>query len=430
MTTTSKHVIVVSVDAMITSDIAEFAKRPNMKRLLEHSARIDGAHCIYPTYTYPCHTSIMTGCYPDKHGIYHNDLFDLKSSYAQWFWYAKDIRRPTMVDIAKAAGLSTASVVFPVQGAGAADYLIAEIWAPKQADDPTEVFRGANSQAAEPIFEKHKHMLNWLKTPEFDLFASACACDIISERRPNLLFVHFSYLDHQRHRCGAETEHVLHAIDFIDERIGELMDAVEGADIKDDTDFIILGDHGQINVETVFHINRLLIDRGLITLDGQGTVKDWRMFVHSASFYGHVYTKDMDMDEARLVLTELRELYPQYIERVMDTFEAKEIYHLDGPFDFVLEAQTHVIFGQELTGPLTDTPKPGNYKFSVSTHGYAPEKGPNPPFILCGPDANAGAVVPQARLIDEAPTIMALFGLAMPEDIDGKPVLELIRKRS
>lgn len=423
-----KHVIVISVDAMITSDIREFEKRDNMKALLRKSSRVDEMHCVYPTYTYPCHTSIMTGCYPDKHGIYHNDLFDLNSDSVRWFWYSKDIKRQTMIDVAKRVGLTTASIAFPVQGGSIADYLIAEIWAPKKEDDPTSIFKKANSPSVEHIFERNKHMLNWMKTPEFDLFASKCACDIIKEFTPNLLFVHFSYLDHQRHRCGFETEKNLHAIDFIDERIGEIRQAVEQSGISDCTDYVILGDHGQINVDTIFHINKLLVDTGYITLDEDGAIKDWKIFVHSASFSGHVYTKDIDKIEAKRVLCSLMERYPEYIERIMNTFEAKEIYHLDGPFDFVLEARTHVVFGQNLEGSLLDKPEPGNYKFSLSTHGYAPEKGPNPPFIISGSDAKDGVILNQARLVDEAPTIMSLFGLNMPCDIDGKAITELLAR--
>lgn len=415
-----KHVIVISIDAMITSDIAEAEKREHLGTLIKNSSRVDEMHCIYPTYTYPCHTSIMTGCYPDKHGIYHNDIFDIDAKAPVWFWYADSIRRKTMLDVAHENGLVTASVVFPVQGASVADYNIAEIWAPGQDDDPTEVFMSANSPKADHIFEKHKHMLNWLKTPEFDLFASACAADIIKEARPNLMFIHFSYLDHQRHNCGADTQRVLHAIDFIDERVAEVMAAVEEAGIRDTTDFILLGDHGQIDVESIFHINKLLAEKGYINLDEDGCIKDYRIIVHSASFSGHVYTKDISLTEAEKVLKDIREEYPGYIERVMDSLEAEEIYHLKGPFDFVLEGQTHVVFGQGVTGPLVEKPEPGYYKFSLSTHGYAPEKGPNPPFIISGPDANKGMHLHKARLVDEAPTIMSIFSLSMPDDIDGR----------
>lgn len=422
-----KHVIVISVDAMRTSDIEAFKKKKNMGRLLEHSSLIEGCHCIYPTYTYPCHTSIMTGCYPNKHGIYHNDKFEINCKSAKWFWYANEIKCKTMIDVAHENGLKTASVLFPCQGGSKCDYLISEIWPEKAEDDPTPICDSVNSPSVKHIYEKHKHLLDWMRTPAFDLFGSACAVDIIKEFKPDLMFIHFSYVDHQRHRCGAETEKILHAIDFVDERIGEVIKATEDAGIFDDTDFIILGDHAQINVDTVFNINKILVDKGYITLAEDGSVKDWKIYVHSASFSAQVYTQNVSLEEARGVLDDIREEYPEYMERVMNTFEANEIYHLDGPFDFVLEAQTHVIFGQGLSGDLLNKPEPGNYKFSHSTHGYAPEKGPNPPFIISGPSAKEGAVVKEARLVDEAPTVMSLFGLKMPDDIDGKVISEIIK---
>ena len=420
------HVIVISVDAMINSDIAEFMKRRNMSQLLKKASISEEMLAIYPTYTYPCHTTIMTGCYPDKHGIYHNDIFDPRSDYDRWFWYSKDIKCPTLIDIAHEAGLVTGCVTFPVQGSSKADYLIAEIWAPNKDDDPTEVFRMANSEKAEHIFEKNKHLLNWMKTPEFDYFASACACDIIKEAKPNLLFVHFSYLDHQRHRCGVSTDKVLHAIDFIDDRIGEIMEALKDAGIADNTDFVILGDHGHMDVHVVFNINKLLAEKGYINIDENGKVLDYRIMVHSTSFSGHVYLKGISVKEARGVLEELMEKYPMYIERVMTKEEVREIYHLDGPFSLVLEAQRHVVFGAGLSGVLLEKPEPGNYKFSVSSHGYAPEKSFSPPFIISGPDASR-AVIESARLVDEAPTIAALFGLSMPVGIDGHVLSEMIR---
>ncbi len=422
----SDHVIVISVDAMINSDIAEFRKRRNMSQLLKRASIAEEMLAIYPTYTYPCHTTIMTGCYPDKHGIYHNDVFDPHSDYDKWFWYAKDIKCKTLIDAAHEAGLVTGCVTFPVQGASKADYLIAEIWAPNKDDDPTEVFRGADSEKAGHIFEKNKHLLNWMKTPEFDYFASACACDIIREAKPDLLFVHFSYLDHQRHRCGVSTDKVLHAIDFIDDRIGEIMEALKEAGIEENTDFVILGDHGHMDVHAVFNINKLLAERGYITVSDNGKVLDYRIMVHSTSFSGHVYLNGVSVKEARYVLESLMEEYPEYIERVMTKADVKEIYHLDGPFSLVLEAQRHVVFGAGLTGDLVEKPEPGNYKFSISSHGYAPEKSFSPPFIISGPAASC-SVIGEARLVDEAPTIAALAGFSMPDGIDGRVLTELIR---
>jgi hypothetical protein len=58
-------------------------------------------------------------------------------------------------------------------------------------------------------------------------------------------------------------------------------------------------------------------------------------------------------------------------------------------------------------------------KNPATTHGHAPEKGPKPPFIVCGRAAKPGVRIPRAELIDEAPTILSIFDIPMP-GADGK----------
>lgn len=419
--------IVISIDAMLSDDIKEFEKLPNAAKLFSgKKALAEKIHCIYPTYTYPCHTSIMTGCYPDKHGIYHNDVFNPFSDKDEWFWFSSAIKRPTMIDAAKAAGLSTAVITWPVMGGCNADYLIAEIWADSENDDPEPVFDMADSRSVKHIFNKNRHLLNWMKTPGLDYFAAASAADIIAEYKPDITFVHLSYLDHQRHNNGPETEKNIKAIEFIDERLGEIIGATEAAGIYNDTTFFILGDHGHMSVDRIFNINKALADRDLITLDRNGKVIDWKLFVHSASFSGHVYSNGISEDDAIAVLEEIQREYPGNIERIMTKFEAEELYHLSGPFSIVLEAENNVIFGKELRGNIISAPERGCYKFSDSSHGFAPEKGPNPPFIVTGKMAKDGAFIKHARLVDEAPTILSIFGLAL-DGIDGKK-LDLIEE--
>lgn len=40
-------------------------------------AEVEGVYSAYPASTYPAHTTLMTGCYPGKHGVFAN--FQLKT---------------------------------------------------------------------------------------------------------------------------------------------------------------------------------------------------------------------------------------------------------------------------------------------------------------------------------------------------------------
>jgi predicted AlkP superfamily pyrophosphatase or phosphodiesterase len=417
-------VIVVSIDSLITGDIEVLKTLPNSGGLLKRHSVAADVRCSYPTLTYPCHTTILTGCHPDRHGIIHNEVFQINPDTPEWNWHAAAIQEPTLLDSAKSHGLSTASISWPVTGSAAVDYLIAELWAPSPESDPSPFFERANSEAAAHIFNRNKHLLDWMRTPGFDYFTEACTRDIIEEFRPDITLTHFSYLDHQRHQHGVSTEKNRAALAFIDERLGGLLRSCEKAGIADDTTIILLGDHGQIDVREQFNINRVLRDKGYITIGADDRITEYKIFCQSAAFSGHIYTRDISMEAAYWVLTDIRDEYPRYIERVLTAAEAQKEYHLSGPFSFILESQTGVLFGDRFGTSVIEDPKKSGNAFVTAAHGHSPWKGPKPPFIICGKKAKTGCTISGARLIDEAPTILDIFGIPMNGDGQVLPLLE------
>lgn len=367
-----RKVVVISVDALVSSDLQHLKTLSRSRPLFEHCLTVENVRCVYPTYTYPCHASIMTGCYPDKHGIYHNQPFNEQMDKSEWFWYARDIKVPTMIDVARANGLRTACIAWPVMGGAPADYLIAEIWARTIDDDARPVFQKVDSPLAGKIFDRNRDKLLWMKTPQFDDFAASCAADIIGEDFPDLLFVHLSYLDHQKHVNGPETSKNLIALSFIDEKIGQITDAVRKTGKYGDTIFFIFGDHGHMAIEHKFNINRILMEKGLIHVNPDGLISDWKMMVVSATFSGQVYLNNFTREEASAELDLIAGDYPQYIEALWTREEVKEKYHLDGPFEFVMEARAGVAFDSCLENPVESEPGASE----KSAHGFSPEKVP------------------------------------------------------
>ena len=339
----NKKTLVISIDALISDDIPLLETLPNLGPIVKGAAQVRDIECIYPTLTYPCHVSIMTGCYPNKHGIVHNERLQVNVPKPQWNWWYKDIRVKTMLDYAKAAGLSTATVTWPVMAGSAADYNIAEIWAPTINDDPTDICTQANSPAVAEIFEHNKSRLKWMLTPEFDNYAEHCGAEIIETFQPDLMFIHFSYVDHQRHQNGVKGEKVNEALRFVDDKIGTLIAALNRQNLLDKTNIVILGDHGQINVSHLFNLNKLFYDRGLIDVDEQGKITGWRMYAQSCAFSAHIHLGPaMDRNEAAAILKEIQQTYPQEIEKVWTAEEALTQWHMKGDFEFVVETVTSV----------------------------------------------------------------------------------------
>lgn len=419
--------LVVSIDALITADIPRLRALPHIGKLMARASWAEDILCVYPTLTYPCHATIATGCYPDRHGIENNEVVQPRAVRPDWHWMRRDIRVPTLVDLAREQGLSTATVTWPVMGDSGADYNIAEVWAPREEDDPTPWFREANSAGATEIFEANKHMLRWMKTPQMDEFAAKCAADIIRTHRPDFMMLHLSYVDHQRHKLGVRSEELSRAFAFVDEQLGLVFAALEETGGVENTNVVLLGDHGQLYCDEMFHINTLFRDLGWLTAEN-GVVTDYKVYASQCGLSAHIYLKEgMDAGAVYAALLEQQKKYPRYLERIFTKEEAASL-RLTGKFDFVIEAGDRVTFGRIpdadcLASPVEEMKE---YKMAVSNHGHLPWKGDKPPFILSGPDVRSGVVLQGARLVDEAPTIARLFG-AQPTHMDGAPLHAVLR---
>ncbi len=56
---------------------------------------------MFPSVTYPSHTTLITGCRPSQHGILANVVFTPPTEKApaeKWYWDYKDIRVSTLLD--------------------------------------------------------------------------------------------------------------------------------------------------------------------------------------------------------------------------------------------------------------------------------------------------------------------------------------------
>ena len=67
-----------------------------------------------------------------------------------------------------------------------------------------------------------------------------------------------------------------------------------------------------------------------------------------------------------------------------------------------------------------------DFRYGHATHGYLPEKGPQPTFMAVGPSFRENVWLDSAAMIDEAPTFAALLGVPLPA-ADGKILQELLR---
>jgi predicted AlkP superfamily pyrophosphatase or phosphodiesterase len=105
-------VLLISIDGLRPDCVLkadEYGLRiPNLRRMISAGAYATAVHGVLPTVTYPSHTTLVTGVSPARHGIYANTTFDPANlNYGGWYWYAEDIKVPTLWDAAGARARRT-----------------------------------------------------------------------------------------------------------------------------------------------------------------------------------------------------------------------------------------------------------------------------------------------------------------------------------
>ncbi len=282
----TKKVIVISIDGLRGTTLASLSTRnlqtPNLNEFANAGALSDGLLGVYPTVTYPSHTTLVTGVTPDQHGILGNLMFDPEHELdAAWYWYAQQIQRPTLYTIAKDKGLTTASVFWPVTVAARIDYNFPEYREP-DTEESLLLYGGLCTQGLFAAYEKATHPL---KAEHIDDDARASMANyLIATYQPDLLFIHFADVDHQEHLHGPDSTESLKSVENVDRLIGLIRQQVKTSEPNAQVDFIIVSDHGFRPVEKQFSPNAVLTSLGL-----EGTKEHpekWRVsaFDNGASF--------------------------------------------------------------------------------------------------------------------------------------------------
>lgn len=417
------RLIVLSIDSLFDEDINFLKDLPNFGEILRHAAYVQGGmRSIYPSLTYPAHASLITGAYPERHGITNNEKTCETGLSREWYWYRQDVRSQTLLDAAHGAGLTTACLGWPCISADpAVDWLIPEIW-PLPGENLEEVLRRSASPSVlgcGNILERRLPTYAKLGRVFVDQAITGYACDIIQNCRPDLLMIHLAYLDHTRHGNGLHASAVEAALIAHDGWLGQILLAVKDAGIAKETNIAIISDHGHLPVRQYFNPNILLVQSGLIQLDENGSPSSWDAICLPSGLSCQVVLHKSAGQAARNklcdLLRDMRCTEEYGVESIFTKDELEREYHLSGEFDYMLEGCRATAFGGKFTGRVIEAAEDDPRKFFPKAgHGHLPHKGPQPIFFMAGPSVREGAVTERKRIVDEAPTFAKILGVEMP----------------
>ncbi|MFI8575690.1 alkaline phosphatase family protein [Rossellomorea aquimaris] len=429
MTRLTDYLIVISFDCLSALDYPILKGLPHFQELLAQGSFCKNVETIYPSVTYPCHATIVTGKLPNRHGVVNNTLIQPGRVSPDWYWHRRHIKSTTLYDEAKKADMTTAALLWPVTAKADIDYNMPETFAnrPWHNQILVSLFNGS------PLYQLHMnrlfgHIRKGLNQPELDDFVLESTVETI-KKKPNLLLVHFTDLDTQRHYHGFSSEEAHAAIRRHDARLGRIIKALKDNGIYEESTVISLGDHSALDESQAIQLNVLLKENGLITVNDHGKVIDWKAYCKGCDGSAYVYVKDSEAKQVVQTLLEQLQIDPSNgIEEVLTGEEAGR-KGADEYCTFMLEARIGFYFKDTLIGSYIHTITPEDVKekrYTYGSHGYSPEKEDySTIFMASGKGIRSNIEIPFMHLVDEGPTLARLLGLSLGAT-DGKVIGELL----
>ena len=252
----------ISLDAVARPDADRLLRLPALSALKENGVFCGNVKTVYPTLTYPIHTSLLTGCSPARHGIGHNQPFqpDTAPDMRAWYWSVKDIRVKTLHQAAREKGLRCASILWPVSGKNRAVGRNFPEVLPLPGENPVvKMLRYAS-----PLWVLRMELLYGktrpsIQQPHLDDYATLLCEKLYQSRRPpDVLTVHLVDCDAMRHRYGVDSPEAHAAMERLDERVGRIVEAARQAPGGSDTLFCVVSDHGQQDAPRGILLDQLL----------------------------------------------------------------------------------------------------------------------------------------------------------------------------
>lgn len=417
---TQKYLIVISYDAFSRDDWQLASSLPNLSELIKHGSYSNQLTSIYPSLTYAVHATMVTGMYPDKHKVFHNNPYQpfVEEKQQHWFWYRKDIKAPTIYDEIKKYGMKSAGILWPTTGKASIHYNIPEIRAIGRENQALKILKNGSSIYSLLMELKFGKYRKGISQPYLDDFSTMCAVDTIKTKKPNLMLLHLIDLDDAKHEAGIDSEEVKVAVVRMDKRIGYLVQATKDAGIYEQTTFLVIGDHSQMNVRYKVRLNKLLQDNGLI-YEENGVLK-WRAYIQGGGGSAYLHIKPGDIEAERIALELLNHalVEAEYGIEAIYSKEDLKAYHVAEDFSYMIEAKQGYCFDDRLDALVVQDLKEKNQRYA--THGYAPDK---PRYlsnvIISGAGIKSNYDIGSARMIDIAPTMAKILEIDFPE-CDGR----------
>jgi predicted AlkP superfamily pyrophosphatase or phosphodiesterase len=407
----NRTVVVISLDGFPAYALKDpHLPVPTLRRLMEQGAYAESMLPINPTVTWPNHTAMVTGMNAAEHHVLFNGLLvesgpNHLPKIEPWRPKEEMVHGRTVYDLAHDAGMTTAQVDWvAIYNAKTIDWQFAE------KPDPSGTIE-RELVAAGTLTEEQLRSFEDADSAWQDEIWTDAAVEILEKHAPNLLLVHLLNLDNTNHEYGPMSGASFTAMAFLDDRVKQILNAINKSGRAAQTSVIIVSDHGFRPIRSVIRPNVLLHEKGLT--NGPDSAPPSAAWVIPDGGVAMVYVTDPAKRET--VLPQLRTLL-QGLEGVEKVYGGDEFGTLGLPRknesnqapDLLLSAKESYSFGNGMTGDLISRVE------NKGAHGYLnSDPSMQAIFIAWGAGIKKDTRLGKIDNVDVAPTIAWLLGLEM-----------------
>jgi predicted AlkP superfamily pyrophosphatase or phosphodiesterase len=369
--------ILISIDGY-RADYFARGLSPTLAALAADGVHAQSMRSAFPTLTFPNHYTIVTGLYPDHHGIVNNRFID--PATGEKFIY----NDPTTTADPKWWGGEPLWVSAQRQGKHAATMF----WpGTNVAIDGVRPERWAAFDGNMTPHERVAHALEWLDLPP--------------AQRPDFLTLYFEQVDHAGHDHGPDAPEVNAALGDVDRALGELIDGLKQRHLFDAANIAIVSDHGLTSTSP----DRVLVLDDIIDI-GDADVINTGILAGLAAKPGH----EAQVEQALLAPHEHMQCWKK------QDVPARLHYGTNPRIPPLL----CLADDGWLIGTREAMSRP-NHHISLGEHGYDNDD-PNMRalFIAHGPAFRHGLTIPQFNNVDLYPLLARLLRIH-PAPNDGNP---------
>jgi predicted AlkP superfamily pyrophosphatase or phosphodiesterase len=368
------YVVLVSLDGFRWDYAAKYGATNLAQIAAEGASAPDGMIPSFPSITFPNHLAIVTGLYPEHHGIVENNFYDpaRKEKYASrdvsvqdGSWY----HGVPLWILAEKQGMRSACFYWPGSEA--------EI-------DGTRPSHYLHYDGKIPYEQRVDQVIAWLKLPE--------------AQRPHFITLYFSEPDSTGHETGPDSEQTAAAVRHVDSMVGKLAADLKALHLP--IDLIVVSDHGMETVQGNW------IDLDKFTDLSQFVVinNESLLYPPNEEAAARAY-EDLKGASDKFVVYRRADV-PAYLHFNENPREGDPVVIPTGPYMI----RVHASENPEINPPKTK-----------GEHGYDPSqmKSMRSIFYAEGPDIAGRIELPPFENVDVYPLIADILGLKIGK-IDGQ----------